>query len=175
MRRLKMEGKLTVEGLEVRYRNASDGVARSQWQIIWLLAKGQRSEAIAEMTGYSQAWIRVLAGRYNARGEVGIGDGRHHNPGKAVTLSQADQVELKTLLEKSAVAGEKWSGPQVAAWMSERFGRRLEARALLGDMLLGAAEHLTAGHLFFADDASDVGIFVIEDLAQQEDSPFQWR
>ena len=123
MRRLKIEGTLNVEELEARYRHASAGVARSQWQIIWLLAKGQHSEDIAEMTGYSQAWIRVLAGRYNARGEVGIGDGRHHNPGKAVTLSQADQVELKTLLEKAADVGEKWSGPQVAAWMSERLGR----------------------------------------------------
>lgn len=123
MRRLKIADNLSVDELEVRYRSASDGVARSQWQIIWLLAKGHRSEEVAEMTGYSQVWIQALARRYNARGEAGLGDGRHHNPGKAVALRQADQVELKILLERAAVAGEKWSGPQVAAWMSERLGR----------------------------------------------------
>ena len=122
MRRLKIADILSIAELEARYRGASDGVARSQWQIIWLLAKGQRSEEVAEITGYSQVWIQALARRYNAQGEAGLGDGRHHNPGKAVALSQADQVELKTLLERAA-AGEKWSSPQVAAWMSERLGR----------------------------------------------------
>ena len=123
MRRLKIADTLSVEELGSRYRGASEGVARSQWQIIWLLAKGQRSEAVAEITGYSQVWIQALARRYNAQGEAGLGDRRHHNPGKAVSLAQADQVELKSLLEQAAAAGDKWSGPQVAAWMSERLGR----------------------------------------------------
>ena len=112
MRRLKIADTLSVDELEVRYRGASDGVARSQWQIIWLLAKGQRSEAVAAITGYSQVWIQALARRYNARGAAGLGDGRHHNPGKAVALSQGDQSKLKALLEQAAAAAKSGVDPK---------------------------------------------------------------
>ena len=107
MRRLKINDRLSLEELEERYRGAKDGVARSQWQIIWLLAKGQRSETVAEQTGYSQVWIQALARRYNAGGQASIGDRRHHNPGKAVALSQVEQGELKALLAQAAKRGGK--------------------------------------------------------------------
>jgi hypothetical protein len=34
---------LTTEELEKHYRKARDGVDRSQWQIIWLVAQGKHS------------------------------------------------------------------------------------------------------------------------------------
>jgi hypothetical protein len=37
-KRLSIELHLPVEDLEQRYRAAREGVTRSQWQIIWLLA-----------------------------------------------------------------------------------------------------------------------------------------
>jgi hypothetical protein len=67
---------LRIEELEQRYRQASDPVAHSQWQIVWLLAQGQTSEEVEETTGSSLTWIRTVARRSNADGEHGIGDRR---------------------------------------------------------------------------------------------------
>ena len=45
---------LSPEALERRYRAAQEPHARSWWQILWLLAKGQTATAIAESTGYTR-------------------------------------------------------------------------------------------------------------------------
>ena len=123
MRQLKITVHDSVEELEARYRAAKDGVARSQWQIVWLLVSGRATREVAGTTGYSEDWIRQIAHRYSEHGAVGIGDRRHLNPGRALSLSRAQQSTLKTLLSGAAERGEIWSGVQVAAWMSERLGR----------------------------------------------------
>lgn len=38
--------------LEQRYRQATNRVARSQWQIIWLLAQGQSTQSVVQATGF---------------------------------------------------------------------------------------------------------------------------
>ena len=53
-RQVQIQPHLSVEELEQRYRQASDGVERSHYQIIWLLAKGRRSSEVAQITGYSR-------------------------------------------------------------------------------------------------------------------------
>ena len=40
MKRLHLADHLTAEEMEQRYRQASDPVARSQWQMLWLLRRG---------------------------------------------------------------------------------------------------------------------------------------
>lgn len=45
-RRLQIAPHLSVEELEQRYRASKDGVERSHYQIIWLLAQGQKSEEV---------------------------------------------------------------------------------------------------------------------------------
>jgi transposase len=128
MRRLKLISHQSVEEVEAAYRGSSEGIGRSQWQIIWLLARGEPSETVAEMTGYSQAWIRTIAHRYNAGGAAAIGDQRHHNPGRAPSLPVYQQQTLKSMLSAAAARGEAWSGVEVAAWMSERLGRNVYAQ-----------------------------------------------
>lgn len=44
---------LELAELEQRYRQATDRVARSQWQLIWLLAQGQSTQSVVQTTGYS--------------------------------------------------------------------------------------------------------------------------
>ena len=51
------------------------------------------------------------------------------------------------------------------------FGRSREARPVVAQMLLRPAEPLPAGHLTLAEKAGNLGIVVLEDLAQQEDRP----
>jgi transposase len=124
-KRIRIRADLSTEELERHYRQAQDPVARSQWQIVWLLARGQRSEQVGAVTGYSLTWVYTVARRYNADGEKGIGDGRHGNPGGARILSAEQQAELDRALEGAAPDGGRWTAAKVAAWIEERSGRRV--------------------------------------------------
>src|SRR5262245_28243564 len=108
-KRISIRADLSVEELERRSRPAQDPVARSQWQIVWLLARGRPSEQVGETTGYSVTWIYTVARRYTADGEQGIGDGRHGNPGGQRILSEEQQAELDRALEGAAPAGRRWT------------------------------------------------------------------
>lgn len=125
MKRLKLEHHLTVDELEQRYRQASERVARSQWQILWLLAQGRACEEVAAVTGYSRTWIYAIVGRYNRDGERAVGDQRQHNPGQAPLLSAAQCEELDSALQEPPGDGGIWTGPKVAHWMSAKLGRRV--------------------------------------------------
>jgi hypothetical protein len=72
---LTLPAHLPVAELEQRYRAARDPVARSHWQIIWLLSCGHRAAAVATVTGYSVNWVREIARRYREAGPKGLGIG----------------------------------------------------------------------------------------------------
>ncbi|MFN8592054.1 MAG: helix-turn-helix domain-containing protein [Thermomicrobiales bacterium] len=101
---------LPVDELDRRYRRAKDPVARSQWQIVWLLARGDPTAAVAASTGYSATWIREVARRYREEGPGGIGDRRHANPGAPPLLDATQQEELRAALGGPAPDGGLWSG-----------------------------------------------------------------
>jgi transposase len=124
-KRISLRADLSVEELERRYRQAADGVARSQWQIVWLLAQGRPSEQVGELTGYSRTWVFTIARRYNAQGAAGIGDQRHTNRGGSRLLSCEQEAELDQALEGAAPGGGRWTAAKVAAWIGERVGRRV--------------------------------------------------
>lgn len=120
---------LSVKELERRYRAAQDPVARSPWQIIWLLARGAATAEVAAATGYSPNWIREIARRYREDGPAALGDRRHANPGAASLLTSAQQEELRAALAGPAPDGGLWTCRQVAAWIGARVGRPVaEAR-----------------------------------------------
>jgi hypothetical protein len=87
---------LTVAELELRYRQAGDPVARSQWQMLWLLAGGMPTAEVARVTGYSVRWVQEVARRYRA-GPEAIGDRRHGNPGAAPLLKCAAAAVARRL------------------------------------------------------------------------------
>ena len=122
-KRLTLTPHLPVAHLEQRCRQATDPGARSQWQMLWLLAQGRPSEEVARVTGYALAWIRTIAQCYNAAGAAGVADCRHANPGAAPLLSAAQQEELRAALTQAAAGEGVGSGPQVADWMAERLGK----------------------------------------------------
>lgn len=126
MRRLVIPPHLDVDELEQRYRRAKDPVARSQWQIVWLLARGDPTAAVAESTGYSANWIREVARRYRADGPAGIGDRRRGNPGAAPLLDAAQQEELREALGGPAPGGGIWTCRGVAAWIAAAIGRPVD-------------------------------------------------
>jgi len=121
-RPINIRADLRVDELERRYRQAQDPVARSQWQIVWLLAQGQSSARVAAATGYSLTWIRAIARRYWAEGEAGIGDGRHRNRGGPRRLSAEQEAALDRALEGAAPDGGLWTAKKVAAWIGAQTG-----------------------------------------------------
>ena len=119
----------TKEELEHRYRKAHDLFERSHYQIVWLLSEGRRTEEVSEVTGYSPAWVRKIARRYNERGVDALGDRRHQNPGakERALLDEAAEEELVEALQgppPACVGGGMWSGPNVARWIAKRNGLR---------------------------------------------------
>ena len=128
MRRLEIPPHLTVTELEQQYRGAHDPVARSQWQIRWLLASGQPTAMVAQSTGYSANWIREVARRYREDGPAGLGDRRHTNPGQAPLLDAAQQAQLRQALAGPAPDGGLWTGRWVARWMSQTLGRPIHVQ-----------------------------------------------
>src|SRR5919106_2898888 len=128
MRRLHLPPHLSLDELEQRYRRAKDPVARSQWQIVWLLSGGTATAEVARVTGYSTNWVREVARRYREAGPAGIGDRRHGNPGAAPLLDVAQQAQLRDALGGPAPHGDLWTCRSVAAWMSERLGRPVSAQ-----------------------------------------------
>jgi transposase len=114
---------LAPDDLERRYRRARDPVERSHWQIVWLLARGEPTAAVARVTGYSVNWVREVAKRYREGGPGALGDRRHANPGAAPLLSAEQQEELRTALAGPAPDGGLWTCRKVAAWIAARVGR----------------------------------------------------
>jgi transposase len=122
-RTLQLPPHLPVDELERRYRRARDPVARSHFQIVWLLAGGMPTAEVARATGYSVTWVREVAGRYRAGGADALGDRRHANPGAAPLLSPEQQARLREALGGPAPDGGLWTGGKVAAWMGGVLGR----------------------------------------------------
>lgn len=122
---INVKAHLSIEELETRYRKAKDAVERSHWHIIWLLAQGKTTKAIAEVTGYCPAWIRTLAHRYNDEGPHGLVDRRHDNPGGTFLLSTQQQAQLQQALDGPPADGGLWTGPKVAHWIEAQTGRQV--------------------------------------------------
>lgn len=130
-KRLQMTPHLEVGELERRHKVCRDSVSARQWQVIWLLAQGHKSEQVAQILGLSLEWVRRLARRYNAQGPEGIGDGRHANPGPTARLTSAMEQALCEALEREApasVGGGLWSGPKVVAFLGQEFDCALSVR-----------------------------------------------
>lgn len=122
-RRIQIAPHLSVEELEQRYRASKDGVERSHYQIIWLLAQGQKSEDVAALTGYSRSWVYELVWGYNRIGPESLGDQRQHNRGARPLLDELQQVQLWQVLQEPPADGDLWDGPKVAQWMSQLLDR----------------------------------------------------
>jgi transposase len=120
------EGRSAVEELERSYREAEDPVERSHYQIAWLLARGKAAREVAEVTGYSERWVREIDRRHRERGAEGLGDRRHRNPGGAerALLSPEQREELGRALEAPPDDGGLWSSRKVAEWIEAKTGRR---------------------------------------------------
>jgi len=131
---IKLEPHLYSEELENRYRKARDPVARSHYQILWLISEGKTTSQVMEVTGYSRGWIQQLARRYNADGPQALGDGRHQNPGARdrALLDQDQQRELAEALRKPPPDGGMWNSRKVGEWIEAKSGKAVSNKKQRG-------------------------------------------
>lgn len=123
-KRVTIEPHLSLEELETRYRKAKEPYARTHYQIIWLLAKGKKTEEVVAATGYSRSWIYELVWGYNRIGPATLGDQRSSNTGSSEPLlNDQQQALLWMALQEAPIEGGQWNGRKVADWIGELIGR----------------------------------------------------
>ncbi len=126
-KKIKLEPHLESGELENRYRKARDPVARSHYQIIWLIAEGKTTTGVIEATGYCRDWIQQIARRYNSGGPDALGDRRRHNPGakERALLTEERQQELRETLAEPPPDGGMWNSRKVAEWIEHKSGKKV--------------------------------------------------
>jgi transposase len=125
MAALEVAGHLSTEELGRRYRAARDRIARGHLQVVWLLAQGRGRGEVGRVTGYGEPWVAEIVRRYNEDGPDGLGDRRARNAGAKPLLGAGDEAALRAALAAPPAGGGLWTGPKVAAWMSDRLGRKV--------------------------------------------------
>lgn len=124
-KRIVIEPHLSSEELYQRYRNAQETKEKSHYQIIWLLKQGKTTKEVSESTGYSKNWIYELVWGYNRLGPDSLGDKRKLNLGGKPMLDDEQQAILWQALQEPPPDGGLWTGPKVAAWMSQLLGKKV--------------------------------------------------
>src|SRR5919202_500126 len=120
-----LAARLSPAELGQRYRAARSPVGRSHLQIVWLLSQGRSEREVAQVTGYGRRWIAEIVRRYAEGGPDGLGDRRRGNAGAEPLLGAEDEAALRAALAGSPADGGLWTGPQGAAGMAARLGRRV--------------------------------------------------
>jgi transposase len=121
--RFSVAAHLSADEVKARYRAAHDPVARSRWQMIWLLISGRSLAEVAAVTGYSPRWIREVVRHYNEEGAEALADRRHDNAGAAPLLDEDGRQALEEALHRPPPEGGRWTGAKVAAWIARHLGR----------------------------------------------------
>ena len=115
----------SVEVLKQRYLECECPRERTHWHIIWLLADTTHPRTprqVAEIVGCTPDWVRKLLKRYNAEGEAALRDKRKNNKGRRF-FDETQQAALEAALSGPPADGGLWTGPKVAAWISETLQR----------------------------------------------------
>jgi transposase len=113
---------LSVEGLEQRYRSASDGTTARHFEVIRLLAKGHCVAEVSDLSGFGVRWIEELVVRYNAFGPDSLGDLRRNNGRTASLLTTAVLEALKVQLGEPPDDGGVWTSKKAAAFIAAFHG-----------------------------------------------------
>lgn len=127
--RLVIKNHLEPEELRKAYIKCEDGIEKSHWQIIWLLARKKnplKAEEVANIVACSVSWVRKIANRYNKEGVKALEDQRKYN-GSQLLLNDNQQKQLNLLLKQRPADGGLWTGPKVAFWISQKINRRISA------------------------------------------------
>lgn len=124
MKRLPVVERLGYAGIDRRYRSGLGAARESRWHVLWLVTRPDRplwATRAAELVGFTPAWGRAIPERSNAHGPNALTDGRRDN-GAAPESTTEQQAALLAALQAEPPDHGLWSGPQVAAFVKDRFG-----------------------------------------------------
>jgi len=118
---LRVHPHLPTRELSARYKRCKDVEERERLHCVLLKLKGVSTKDIAAIFLKREDWVRRTVRRYNADGPEAMRDGRRTN-GSPRLLSDEDMEALDAALQGPALGGGLWSGPKVAAWISDQTG-----------------------------------------------------
>lgn len=129
-RTAKLEGHLSSDALQHRYLKCEHLADRTRWHALWLVSLGKSGNEAARLVGRSSGWISVLVRSYNDSGAVGVETikrkGQQWGGTEACLRWGTDEeTELREALLHAAPEGDVWTAAKVAAWLSERRGRKV--------------------------------------------------
>jgi transposase len=125
-RRIELKDHLTTEELRRRYRVCQKAQEKVRWHALHLISRGVVAAQAARRVGRSSSWITKLVGRYNRDGADAVKrqqSERQHGPRPRVDAALAKQLDQA--LRSSAPDGGLWTGPKVAAWITQQTGQRV--------------------------------------------------
>ena len=126
-RRIELKPHLTTEALHKRYRSCLKPQEKARWHALYLMAKGAVAADAARRVGRVSSWITTLVRRYNRDGAAAVARKKSASPSHRAKVDAVLGKELNKALRSAPHDGGLWTGPKVAAWISERSGRRVHA------------------------------------------------
>lgn len=121
--RIELKAHLTTEELRKRYRSCAKPQEKARWHALYLIATGVVAAEAARRVGRASSWITTLARRYNRDGAAAVARKQSTEPSHRAKVDAELGNELEQALRSEAPDGGLWTGPKVAAWISERSGR----------------------------------------------------
>lgn len=126
VRRIELKDHLTTEELKHRYLACSKAQEKTRWRALYLISTGVMASEAARRVGRTSGWVSQLVSRYNQHGAGSIPRQKgERDVGRRPKLSAALATELDRALRSRAPDGGLWTGPKVAAWISEKSGREV--------------------------------------------------
>jgi transposase len=121
--RIELKPHLTTGELRKRYRSCAKPQEKARWHALYLIAAGAVAAEAARRVGRASSWVTALARRYNRDGATAVARKKPTAPSHRATVDAALGKELDQALRSEAPDGGLWTGPKVAAWITERSGR----------------------------------------------------
>jgi transposase len=126
-RRIELKPHLTTEELHKRYRACQKPQEKARWHALYLIAKGAVAADAARRVGRASSWITSLARRYNRDGAAAVTRKKSTKPSHRAKVDAKLGQELDKALRSAAPDGGLWTGPKVAAWITEKSGQGVHA------------------------------------------------
>jgi transposase len=126
-RRIELKLHLTTEELHKRYRSCPKPQEKTRRHALYLIAKGVVAAEAARRLGRVSSWVTTPARRYNRDGAAAVSRKKSAGPSHHAKLDAALGKELDKTLRAPAPDGGLWTGPKVAAWITERSGQAVHA------------------------------------------------
>jgi transposase len=118
---------LDLEALKLRYERSHTPVEQRRFHLIWLVVSGKTLKEAAHLLDYDYQYAWVLLQLYNREGPEALAPRKTGPKPKTraafnARLSLELREELRKALNEPPPDGGLWTGPKVAAWITQRTG-----------------------------------------------------